>query len=525
MKLRALFLFPLFVLFLAGCQLELPPVPLSATTPLDSPFTLGMGQSIAVDGEPAKIRLERWVDEQRCPSTLECAESGPVKVQITLWREGHAMAYPVFTVHTDRDGDVLVDAPGNDNEVKVGPYRITLTAVTPYPVDTQPAPARDYQATFIVGKDPTALLDTDADMNVITDTPFTLALGEQVSLVGREVALRVDRVTDGRCPIGVKCTDAGNGAVEVLLTWLEDGADPRPVRLSAYTDETGAVLPTVGPVLPFELVDGVGIRLLSVEPYPVAAEEVAQGDYRVKLMLEPGPRMPSGTEFAELGQAFSLTPDHTAVLGRDLLRIRFDAVIADSRCPRQVLCVHAGEVQVAITAANSQLRATTYLLGGATDEQGQLLEPATIDHDGFTVRLVQVTPYPEGPNASIAADVYAATFVVETQVMASVPGLAATPTPTTGETALLPLLCINDFAALRLAAGGADEPAILFTEPLTQDAATDYGQVHALCNKTFGAEWVHAGPPDPDKFALFLPANRDFWVWDGMAGSLVRYAP
>ena len=53
--------------------------------------------------------------------------------------------------------------------------------------------------------------------------------------------------------------------------------------------------------------------------------------------------------------------------------------------------------------------------------------------------------------------------------------------------ALLPLLCINDFAVFRMNIGGDEEPAILFTEPLPQDAATDYGTVHPLCNKTFGA--------------------------------------
>ncbi|HAJ38150.1 MAG TPA: hypothetical protein DCL15_20960, partial [Chloroflexi bacterium] len=61
------------------------------------------------------------------------------------------------------------------------------------------------------------------------------------------------------------------------------------------------------------------------------------------------------------------------------------------------------------------------------------------------------------------------------------------------------------------------------TEPLAQDAATDYGQAHALCNKTFGPEWVHAGPGDVERFAQFLPEGQAFWVWDGMAGSLVRY--
>jgi hypothetical protein len=69
-------------------------------------------------------------------------------------------------------------------------------------------------------------------------------------------------------------------------------------------------------------------------------------------------------------------------------------------------------------------------------------------------------------------------------------------------------------------AGGADEPAVQFTEPLAQDAATDYGQAHALCNKTFGPEWVQAGPSNLPDFAGRLPPDLDFWLWDGMAGQL-----
>ena len=530
MKLPYLSMLTLAVMLLAGCQLELPPAPLGNTTPLNAPFTLNMGQSIAVAGEPATIRLEAWVDDKRCPSTLECAESGPVKVQLTLWREGRSMTYPVFSVHTDETGVVLADAPDNEREKKIGPFRITLSAVTPYPTGTQPLAIGDYQATLVVNKDPTALPDTDADMNVITDQPFTLAPGELVTLVGREVALRVASVADARCPVGQDCA-AQNGAVEVLLDWLENGAPLRQVRLSAFTDESGAALPAAGTLRPFELVDGVGIRLVRVEPHPATQPATAQRDYRVTLMLEPGPRMPNGTEFAATGDAFNLTPDRTAVIGQDELRVRFDAIVEDSRCPRQVLCVRTGAVQVAVTVSGQLQRATTYLLGGATDDQGQLFEPATIVHDGYTLHLTQVTPYPEQPDAPITADAYVATFVAQTPATAAStpasaqPVTAAPDTPDLSATLLLPLLCINDFALVRMAAGVPPEPAIQFTAALAQDAATDYGEAHALCNKTFGPEWVQAGPSDLADFVAYLPNEQDFWIWDGMAGSLVRYEP
>lgn len=393
--------------------------------------------------------------------------------------------------------------------------------MTPYPADAQPIPASDYQATFVITRDAAAPPDTDADMSVLTERPFTLAPGEQVTLVGRETILRVATVADSRCPPGESCT--AGGIATVVLEWQEGDAT-RSIQLTAETAADGAVLPAAGSVRPFALVDGVGIRLVRVTPLPAAGEATAQGDYRVTLTLEPGPRMPNGTEFAEPGAAFDLTPGHTAVIGQDVLRVRFDGVVEDSRCPLLALCVQAGKVEVAVTVANQQQRATTYVLGGSTDAEGRLLAPATIDHAGYTLRLTQVKPYPEAGEAELPADAYVATFVVDAPAGAAATAFDApvTAAPGTVDTARLPLLCINEFAVNRMNAGGAEERAVQFTEPLAQDAATDYGQAHALCNKTFGPEWVQAGPSHLPGFAAYLPPERDFWLWDGMAGQLVR---
>ena len=225
------------VLLLAACRLELPPAPMGNSAPMDTPFTLKAGQSIAIAGEPATIRLERWSDDKRCPADVECAESGPVKLQITLARQGHTMTYPVFMAHTDRDGNVLTDVPGTDATTQIGPYRITLTAVTPYPTGSEPIPWDAYNATFVVSKDPAARPDTDAGMSISSDKPFFLAPGEQVVLTGRPDALRVDGVDALPCPAGATCP-AGN-AVAARFSWLAEGAEPRPLRLTGIPEPTG----------------------------------------------------------------------------------------------------------------------------------------------------------------------------------------------------------------------------------------------------------------------------------------------
>src|SRR5690606_31022568 len=117
---------------------------------------------------------------------------------------------------------------------------------------------------------------------------------------------------------------------------------------------------------------------------------------------------------------------------------------------------------------------------------------AAVAHERFTVTLLAVEPYPAQPSADV--DGYQAIFVVDAPadlVPTPFPSATAPPGP---DSAVLPVLCINDFAVLRMNSGGASEPAILLTEPLPQSAATDYGAAHTLCNKTFGPEWVPAGP-------------------------------
>ena len=507
------------LLLLAGCQLELPPAPMGNSTPLDVPFTLKAGQSIAIDGEPATIRLERWSEDKRCPTGIECAESGPVKLQITLARRGHTMTYPVFQVHTDRDGAVLAGAPGTDAVTQIGPYRITLTAVMPYPAGPEAIPWSEYRGTFVVSKDPAARTDTDAGMSISNDEPFSLAPGEQVVLTGRPDALRVDGVDTVPCPAGLTCPTGS--AVAARFSWLKEGAEPRPLRLTGIPDADGTVQPDAGMLRSYELVDGAGVRLLRVEPLPGTAADPAA--YRLTLSIAGAPRMRAGSEFANPGEAFTLGPGYTAVIGQDILRLYFDQVLEDSRCPLDVECVQAGQVQIAVTAASGGQRSTSYVLGGQTDETGALVEPSVITHELFTMTLLAVEPYPA--QSGVPIEGYLATFVVDAPaslVPTPFPGATATPVP---DTAVLPVLCTNDFALLRMNAGGESEPAILLTEPLPQDAATDYGAAHALCNKTFGPEWVTAGPSTVESFAAFLPAGQPVWLWDGMAGRLVQYAP
>jgi hypothetical protein len=88
------------------------------------------------------------------------------------------------------------------------------------------------------------------------------------------------------------------------------------------------------------------------------------------------------------------------------LTLHFQAVLGDDRCPRQVICEWAGEarLQVSVQAGDSPPRRfelSTYPYFG----EDHLL------YAGYSLRLVDVSPYPEQPNEERTPDDYRITLV------------------------------------------------------------------------------------------------------------------
>jgi len=102
---------------------------------------------------------------------------------------------------------------------------------------------------------------------------------------------------------------------------------------------------------------------------------------------------------ANLSEEFSLNIGHTAHIDSEGLEIEFIDVVGDSRCPKGVTCIWAGEVtvKVAINTGNSldELLLTEYGLSNGK---------ATAVYQKY--RLVyHVEPYPE-QGTTIAKDQY-----------------------------------------------------------------------------------------------------------------------
>lgn len=100
-----------------------------------------------------------------------------------------------------------------------------------------------------------------------------------------------------------------------------------------------------------------------------------------------------------LGVEFTLAPGQSALAGDDGLPVTFASVTEDSRCPKDAVCVWAGQVVVDVAA-------------GSSGEHHALKPGETAGVGGFRVTLVKVEPYPSS-QSTIEPSAYRATFVVE----------------------------------------------------------------------------------------------------------------
>ena len=120
-------------------------------------------------------------------------------------------------------------------------------------------------------------------------------------------------------------------------------------------------------------------------------------------VLAAGCRSPTAPD-AEAGKPFDLKVGSTATLS-DGLRLKFDRVSADSRCPSDAQCVRAGEAIIAVSLVTSNGSPETREM--RTDASG-----SQIAYANHTIRLAALAPYPKSTEQIRPQD-YVATFVVQ----------------------------------------------------------------------------------------------------------------
>jgi hypothetical protein len=109
---------------------------------------------------------------------------------------------------------------------------------------------------------------------------------------------------------------------------------------------------------------------------------------------------PTASADVALGVEFALAPGKAALAGDDGLRVSFESVTEDSRCPMDAICIQAGRVVVAVSASRGQAWPFSLSPGDA------------VVTDRYRLRLVRVEPYPSAAEP-IPASAYRATFVVD----------------------------------------------------------------------------------------------------------------
>ena len=149
MKINLLPFILLILSFVSACQAT-PPSPVAAK--VDAEFTLAPDQSAAVEGTDLTITFRSVPGDDRCPSEVECAASGPVDVLLSVQKGGEESRDFNLQTFTDHKGIApSVPFDGLTNPIEVGGYLIRIAGVTPYPTNPEiTIEPSDYRVTLIV---------------------------------------------------------------------------------------------------------------------------------------------------------------------------------------------------------------------------------------------------------------------------------------------------------------------------------------------------------------------------------------
>ena len=115
---------------------------------------------------------------------------------------------------------------------------------------------------------------------------------------------------------------------------------------------------------------------------------------------------PTGPGELPFGQSFELRPGTSATMS-DGLKVTFDGVRADSRCPMDALCVWAGDATVAVRLSQppaTQAERALHTQAGGSEAQ----------YLAYVIKLVTLAPYPRS-DRQIRPDDYVATLAVESR--------------------------------------------------------------------------------------------------------------
>lgn len=215
---------------------------------------------------------------------------------------------------------------------------------------------------------------------------------------------------DSRCPKTVQCFVAGDVTVDIVFQ--ESGLMHPPVISLVY------------PTQPTKQIENYTVTVTDVQPARETTDAIPQSDYTATFVItqntipptatiSPSPPAtvapPNGLPTVNLDEPFTTRVHQTQWLPEAQLQLTVNSVLEDSRCPHSVNCVQAGRA----------------LLGLSLDQASHLgyFGLSTMPPDaetiayfrGYTVKLLEVSPYPQNPNETIPVKDYAVKLVVSKQ--------------------------------------------------------------------------------------------------------------
>jgi hypothetical protein len=112
----------------------------------------------------------------------------------------------------------------------------------------------------------------------------------------------------------------------------------------------------------------------------------------------------SDDHMAPLNQEFEIRLGDSIWIQDERLKIDFQRVAEDSRCPEGVNCIWAGNGKIALRVTKARRRPATMMLN-------TMLDPKQSSYRGYEVKLVKLEPHPK-KNVRIKKRSYVATLVV-----------------------------------------------------------------------------------------------------------------
>ncbi|HEX7999777.1 MAG TPA: hypothetical protein VF528_15425 [Pyrinomonadaceae bacterium] len=107
---------------------------------------------------------------------------------------------------------------------------------------------------------------------------------------------------------------------------------------------------------------------------------------------------------AELGREFTLKVGEQVGIREEGLKISFSLVKEDSRCPKGVNCIWAGNGKILLQVSKGRGKA-------ASVELNTGIEPRQLRFQNYNIKLINLDPYPE-KDVTNRRERYVATLVV-----------------------------------------------------------------------------------------------------------------